>query len=179
MTLDQATALEYEWLAKQPCGGSMEQRHALNQRMGMYEAWQSIFQEYVVLSRQGNLEALKRALFLYWYSWAEPNQLSGILCLDENLVEETLQMIDDLARNGELDKELKWMLPHYYEDTSLYLDHLWRDQFPYLHKASEETPDVSEERCLDASYDARGQLGEYWKRIQDFYQEPEKGSGTF
>lgn len=178
MTLDEVTALEYEWLAKQPRGGSMEQHHVLNEQRRVYEASQNIFKEYVVLSRQGDLEALKRALFLYWYSWAEPNQLSGILGLDENLVEETLQMVDDLARSGELDKELKWMLPHYYEDTSLYLDHSWRDKFPYLHKASEETPDVSEERCLDLSYDNRGQLGEYWKSIQDFYREPDKGSGT-
>ena len=118
MTLDEITALEYEWLAKQPEGGSFEQRHALYQRIGMYGAWQSIFEEYVVLSRQGNLEALKRALFLYWYSWAEPNELSGILGLDENLVKETLRMVDDLTRKGGLDEELKWMLPHYYEDTS-------------------------------------------------------------
>ena len=72
MTLEELTALEKEWLAKQPHRGFDGERHALYERIGMYDAWRKIFREYVALAREGSKEALKRALFLYWYSHRSP-----------------------------------------------------------------------------------------------------------
>lgn len=172
MTLDEIEALEYEWMASRWNEPSVRDRHAHFQRTGVYEASQSVFKEYVSLARQGNTEALKRALFLYWFSWAEPNELSGILGLDHDLARKVLGMVDDRARTGSLDEELDWMLGYYYMVYPLYLDHIdpTRSQFPYLRKASEE--DEAEhtpgERCLSFSYDGRGLLGEYWRRLQNY-----------
>ncbi len=169
MTLDEITALEYEWMARNPEHGGFEQRHALFQKIGMYEAWQRIFREYVVLARQGDLEALKRALFLYWYSWSEPNELSGILGLDQDLVKQVLRTVDDMAGENELDGELEWMLPYYYAVYSLYFDHrgLPRRKFRHLRKASQGDHSFWHRISTDpSSFERHGQLGEYWKSVQ-------------
>ena len=154
MTLEEITALENEWLAKHPYG-RVKDLHAACEQMGIYDAWRNIFEQYVILARQGDLEALKRALFLYWYSCSEPNELSGIPSLGDDLPFEVLGMINDLAQKGELDTELKWMLPYYYSITDWYIDRF--EGFDKLKKISKEP---------DSSFDNRGQLGKYWKSIQ-------------
>ncbi|MBN1358991.1 MAG: hypothetical protein JW993_00285 [Sedimentisphaerales bacterium] len=167
MTLDEVAALEREWLDRQPHGGSLERMHVLNQEMGVYEAGQAVFVEYVLLARRGDIEALKRALFMYWYSWSEPNELSGLFGLAQDLAAVVLGIVDDMARRGELDIELKWMLPYYYMIYPLYLDHLWHDKFPNLWKASQTNKKLWQRRGLESSFDNRGQMGEYWRSIQE------------
>lgn len=167
MTLDEITVLEYKWLDRQPERGSFEQRHALYQRIGMYEAWQSIFKEYVALARQGNGEALKRALFLYWYSCSEPSELSGLSGLAEDLAALVFGIVDDMARKGELDAELKWMLPYYYMITAWYLNLHRDDKFPDLRKASQDDDNLWRYLCTESSFDNRGQMGKYWRSIQE------------
>jgi hypothetical protein len=164
MNLEQLTALEDEWLAKQPHRGFAEERDILYQQIGMYEAWQRIFREYVVLAREGDLEALKRAFFLYWYSVSEPSWLNGIRDLDEQLVKEVLGRGDDLARKNELDTEFKCMLVYYYSVAEWYIDSI--NGFDELKRAGKESIDSWEDWCRDASFGNRGQLGQYWTSIQ-------------
>ena len=166
MTLDEITALEYEWLKKHPRRGFMEERDALFQRTGVYEAGQKIFREYVVLARTGDREALRRAIFLYWYSFAEPHELSGISELDKGLAQELLGRIDGMLHNGESDAELRWMLRFYYSIADFYLDYFWPDQFEDVRRASKENQDLWRTRCLESTFEHRGQLGKYWKGIQ-------------
>jgi len=166
MTLDEITALEYEWLQKQPDHGLMEERHALLQKTGVYEAWRKIFREYVILARTGNREALKRSLFLYWYSWAEPHELSGIPPLDKDLAREVMGMIDNMLRRGESDVELMWMLPFYCSVADFYFDSLGPGQFEKLRQASKENGNLWKTGCMESSFESRGQLGKYWKSIQ-------------
>ncbi len=165
MNLEELTALENEWLEKQPATGYIEERDALYKQIGMYEAWQDIFRQYVTLAREGEREALKRALFLYWYGCSEPHWLNGILGLDDELAKEVLGMVNDLAKKDELDTELKWMLPWYYCIAEWYLDRF--DGFDELKKASKGNPFLYKKLCLESSFDNRGQLGEYWKSIQN------------
>jgi hypothetical protein len=166
MTLDEITALEYEWLRNQPDHGLMEELHAVFEKTGVYEAWRKIFREYVMLAKAGNREALKRSLFLYWYSWAEPHELSGIPVLDKDLAAEVLGMIDDMLHRGECDVELTWMLPYYYSVAEFYLADFGPDQFEELRRASKENPDLYRTLCLESTFENRGQLGRYWKSIQ-------------
>jgi hypothetical protein len=165
MNLEELAALENEWLAKQPEGGFDDERDALYKRIGMYEAWQDIFHRYVALAREGDLEALKHALFLHWYGCSEPHWLNGIRGFDQELVRETLAMVDDLARNGKLDTEFEWMLPYYYFIADFYLDYF--DGFDRLKKVSRKNPHRYKKGCLKSFFDNRGQLGEYWQSIQD------------
>jgi hypothetical protein len=88
MTLDEITALECEWLKKMPAHGFFEERDTLFQKTGVYEAWRRIFREYVMLAKTGDQEALKRAVFLYWYSFSEPRELNGLAALDSGLAQE-------------------------------------------------------------------------------------------
>lgn len=163
MTLGELTALENEWLAKHPSRGFMERKHALCEQDGIYDAWRGIFAEYVALARSGDLEALKRALFLAWYELAEPSPLSGLHSLDTCLKKEVFQMLEDLATRSELDDELKWMLPYYYSVAEWYL----YSGYDAVRGASKKNVQLWQERCPNASFDNRGQLGMYWASIQD------------
>lgn len=160
MTLDELTALENDWLSRHPSRGFMEEKDAQCERDGIYEAWRRIFAEYVALARSGNLEALKRALFLAWYEQAEPCPLSGLHLLDAEAKKEVLQLLEDLARQDQLDDELKWMLPYYYSVADWYLP----SDFPALEKASKKDVDLRE--LTACNIESRGQLGKYWKSIQ-------------
>lgn len=160
MTLDELTALENEWLSRHPVRGFMEDKDAQCERDGIYEAWRKIFAEYVALARSGNLEALKRALFLAWYEQAEPSPLSGLYLLDAEAKKEVLQMLEDLARQDQLDEELKLVLPYYYAVADWYLP----AGFNALLKASKT--DVDLRSLLSCTFENRGQLGEYWKCIR-------------
>lgn len=163
MTLEELTALENEWLAKHPSRGFMEQRDAFLQRNGVYDAWRRIFAEYVALARLGDLEALKRALFLAWYEQAEPSPLSGLYLLDGTLKEEVFQMLEDLAARDGFDDELEWMLPYYYMIADWYL----MSGFDRVASASTRHVRLWQKRCLGRSFDNRGQLGVYWASIQE------------
>jgi hypothetical protein len=163
MTLEELTDLEEEWLNKHPTG-SLEDMHILCRQTGVYEAWKRIFELYVIEARKGEKEALKRALFLYWYSCSEPNELSGLYMLDEALVLEMLGMVNDTVRKGELDTELKWMLAYYYFITDWYIDQ--HKGFDELKKASKVNTELWRGICLKSSFSDRGQMGYYWKSIQ-------------
>jgi len=164
MTLEEITDLENEWLAKHPYG-RVKDLHEACEQMGIYDAWRNIFEQYVILAREGDLEALKRALFLYWYACSEPNELCGIPSLGDDLTFEVLGMVNNIVQKGELDTELKWMLSYYYSLTDWYIYRF--EGFDELKKISKETdPQLFWEFCPDSSFDNRGHLGKYWKSIQ-------------
>jgi hypothetical protein len=161
MTLEEITEMENEWLEKHPKGGQDD----LCQQLGIYEAWSKIFGQYVILAKKGELEALKRALFLYWYSRSEPRELCGIPILNEDLIKEVLGMVDDMIQKGELDAELKWMLPHYYLITDWYIDRF--EGLDALKELSKKNDNLWMQLCLKMSFSNRGQLGNYWNSIRD------------
>ena len=166
MTLDEITALEYEWLKKMPDRGFFEERDTLFQKTGVYKAWRRIFREYVMLAKTGDREALKRAIFLYWYSFSEPHELSGIPALDKDPAQEVFGLVDNMLQRGECDTELKWMLPFYYSIADFYIDYSWPDQFEHVRRASKENKDLWQTLCLESTFEHRGQLGKYWESIQ-------------
>ncbi len=166
MTLGEITALESEWLEKMPDRGFFEERDALFRKTGVYQAWRRIFREYVTLAKTGDGAALKRAIFLYWYSFSEPQELSGIPALDKNLAQEVFGLANDMLQKGECDTELKWMLPFYYAVADFYLAGFGPDQFGNLRRASQENKDLYKTGCLESTFEHRGQLGHYWESIQ-------------
>lgn len=164
MTLEELTDLEDAWIGRPPTGSAEDER-ADSQQTGVYAAWRRIFELYVLEARKGENEALKRALFLYWYSCSEPNELCGIPMLDKSLIKETLGMVNEIVKKGELDIEFKWMLPYYYFITEWYIDQL--RGFRKLKKASKVNTELWREMCPESSFSGRGQMGYYWKSIQD------------
>jgi hypothetical protein len=78
----------------------------------LWEEYREIHKEYAILS-DFNLEALKRGVFIQWYAWSEPSQLSGIGLLDSHSMRRVLMALNRRISKGELDDEFKWMLCHY------------------------------------------------------------------
>ena len=197
MNLEEITALEEEWLGKQgrlehewlqkvppdrPKGHSLQQLDRMGEETGVYDAWRRIFGEYVVLAREGNIEALKRAIFLVWFECAEPAWLSntGVWGLDMALVKEVLHMANTMAKEDRLDAELQWMLPWYYMIADFYLRAEGLDD---LRKASEKDPHafshVFPKGCLRSTFDNRGQLGRYWSDLWDGANADSRARGEF
>ncbi len=194
MNLEELTALESEWQTRLPVA-AVGDRMDSSQQIEILKAWRRIFELYVIEARKGEIEALKRALFLYWYSLSEPSELTGLYMLDDALVMEMLRMVNDTARKAELDSEFKWMVAYYYHMTDYYLDRF--KGFCELKEVSKENRaiyipnwdcppahyntyrdlqealarkvnlDPWEEMCLKSSFSNRGQMGYYWKSIQD------------
>ena len=162
MNVKQLAAVEEEWLVKQR--SLVRDREILYESLGIYAAWRDIFAQYAALAKEGDLEALKRALFFVWAECSMARLMTGLKDLDEGLTKEVLGSADKLAADGRLDEELEWMLPYYYVVEPLYLDRF--DDLDALKKASHEHPFLYRQRCLDASFDRRGQMGDYWKAEQ-------------
>ncbi len=162
MNVEQIATVEEEWLNKQRslCGD----REALYERDGVYAAWRDVFGQYVALTRKGDLEALKRALFFVWAQCSMSHLMTGIKDLDEEIIRETLGIADKLVRDARLDSELEWMLPYYYLVEPSYLDRF--EGLDAVKQASSVNPFQYRRRCLEASFDHRGQMGEYWKTEQ-------------
>lgn len=164
MTMEELAALEDEWTPKFAMDNVPYDRVEPWQ-MKVYEAWNKIFGLYVVEARNGDVEALKRALFLYWYSWAEPCWLSGICVLDDDLSIEVLGMVNNIVKNGALDIEFKWMISCYYAVADLYIDNF--EGFDELKKISKIIDsDLWMEYIEKACFSGRGQMGNYWQSIQ-------------
>jgi hypothetical protein len=162
MNVEQLAALEERRLSQQR--SLVGDRETLYERDGVYAAWQDLFQQYVALAREGNLEALKRALFFVWAQCSMSHLMTGLKDLAEDLVRETLGISDKLVRDGELDAELEWMLAYYYLVEPSYLDR--SENLDALKRASRMNPFLYRQSCLAASFDHRGQMGEYWKTEQ-------------
>ncbi|MCL5281278.1 MAG: hypothetical protein M1376_15365 [Planctomycetes bacterium] len=162
MNVEQLAALEEKRLNHQR--SLVGDRETLYEREGVYAAWREMFGQYAALARKGDLEALKRALFFVWAERSMSHLMTGIEDLGEDTVREILGLADRLTRDGRLDAELEWMLPYYYLVEPSYLDRL--EGLDALKEASRANPLLYRQRCPEASFDHRGQMGEYWKAEQ-------------
>ena len=125
---------------------------------GVFDKYSDIHFSYSKLSAT-SLEALKRALFIQWYCYTEPQYLTGIGNLkreNENHVFINLKKRLDIKK---ADKELLWMLNYYLSLDDILFD-TYIDVFDYklyLNK-SEVLPSQFES-------DNRGQMGKYWNSV--------------
>jgi len=162
MNVEQLATLEEDWLSKQRT--IKGDREILYGQAGVYAAWRDIFVRYVALTQEGDLEALKRAVYFVWAQYSIGRLITGIKDLDEGMVHEALGIADELAKDNRLDAELQWMLPYYYVVNPGFLDR-WED-LDTLKSVSREHPFLYRQRCLEVSFDHRGQMGDYWKAEQ-------------
>ena len=145
-------------------GGALEDRDRALERSGLYAEYPAILSAYLALldDEESALEALKRAVFLVWFSAIELPMTSGIAELPESRVRATLDAIEAACREGRIDDELRWMLAWYHDvgDTALL-------RVPGLLAVEEAVAGVdpyawrSAPRSLDVMQD-RGLLGRYW-----------------
>ncbi|MEM8863381.1 MAG: hypothetical protein AAGD96_34150, partial [Chloroflexota bacterium] len=124
----------------------------------VFSSVQTIFSSYVELADDGNLEALKRALFYAWYEKAEPHVFSGMKFLDTESSERVLKLVGqyfELEANP--DDEILAMFSHYQLITDWYFENL--NTFPTPEKLSKSSYSKIK------SVDERGLMGRYWESI--------------
>ncbi|WP_417372254.1 hypothetical protein [Gelidibacter japonicus] len=121
------------------------------------EEYKNVHNEYSKLSEK-NIEALKRGLFIQWYSITEPNYVTGINKLDEKSERKIITDLKTRIDQNEADKELIWML-NYYLNWDYVFDR-FKDIIAFDKIIQEKDADKP-----NIKTDERGQMGIYWKSI--------------
>jgi hypothetical protein len=145
--------------------GLLEDRDRALERSGLYAEYPAILSGYLaLLDDEGSaLEALKRAVFLVWYSAVEPPMLSGIAELPESAVRATLEALERACREGAIDDELRWMVAWYHragDYALLRTPGLLALEAEIAGASTWERPPARDERMAD-----RGLLGRYWSSL--------------
>lgn len=153
--------------------GTVDERDAQITRSGMYAEYPAIFKAYAELAGwpdepARSLEALKRALFLAWYSFTQVPVESGIAELPETEVRELVGALNSALKYDEIDDELRLMLAWYRGVFGYMFDH-----FGGVRGLDElidgMTPDDARAELKrlrsPADFVDRGQLGDYWRKV--------------
>lgn len=153
---------EEESLFKQmPLEGHIEQRDKYLINHGLYGAWRGIYTKYVNLACQGDLEALKRAIFFAWYQLSEPSWLSGISELPDSQTKKVVNLLENQLEQGLCDSELDFMLPYYMSVCDYYLERFY--PLPNIEEASSYSSDNARILAENSDWKLRGQMGAYWE----------------
>lgn len=145
--------------------GSMEAKHQTLLDTGVYARYAAIHATYTELAAQ-NEEALKRAIFILWYSLAEPECFTGIFSLSESATEQAGQLLQQLVTANELDEEWRWMLPWYYRLTD-YAFGNWTAQPAFQQLLTGLPNQAWNPHPVLFPLEARGRMGSYWLSIQE------------
>ena len=149
--------------------GTPDERDAQITRSGMYAEYPAILGAYLELLEGSDneavrLEALKRAVFLVWYSFAAACVDSGISELSETTVRHLMSTLDRYLARATGDDELRLMLA-WYRDTFGY-------PFEYFGPVRALDPFIRNVGSADApralartGFRGRGQLGAYWASV--------------
>ena len=147
--------------------GTAQERDAQITRSGMYAEYPAIFSAYLELVHLSgdeaiSLEALKRAVFLAWYSFKVPSIESGIAELPESSVRDVMQSLGSTIAGRRTDDELRLMLAWYHVQFGYVFEHFGpvRDLESFVDGVAME--EIGAQLGLDAAFADRGQLGVYW-----------------
>jgi len=169
MNLEDLAIQEQELLWKiESVTGLMEEKSAQLQQLSVYSNYVKIYQAYAeIISRDDqNLEAIKRAVFLSWYQFAEPACFSGLLNLPEEITQFICEILERKIKNNELDLELKWMLPFY--NAIFELPFTLYPQLTNLQSFLSTANSYLWQREIKRNnLSLRGQMGEYWLTIEN------------
>jgi hypothetical protein len=181
---EERLAREVERAAAAARGDADAADRALEQG-GTYAEYAAVFRSYVEWAELADdpvaaLEALKRATALLWLSGVLPAAATGLAELPEQSARAVRQRLEALARRGELDEELEWMLPWYHALADFAL--VGPEPLPYL-EALMTDADAQAWRRLPAPQVARftsqpgerGLLGRWWAAR---LESRDQGSGS-
>lgn len=163
MDIGKLTSIENQLFEEMPEHGYFEDRDKYLRERNLYEKWAQVFEQYALLAQAGNLEALKRGLFFAWYQMSEPSPLSGIPVLEDSKCKLVFEMVDEKCKNNNLDKELVWSLPYYFQICDYYFERF--EPLAHLRLASEANAELWKKEIELSSFVNRGQLGKYWAGI--------------
>lgn len=147
--------------------GLIEEKHQQLEQLGTYQDYRKVYEAYSKLLDNYNegLEALKRAVFLNWYSFSEPPCFSGLSDLSEQATLIILEKLERTIESDSIDLELKWMLPFYNSVNDLPFS-LYK-QFHHTRSFLQTANTELWRRELNPNVmGLRGQMGEYWLLIE-------------
>jgi hypothetical protein len=159
--------------------GQIQEKIRSLEKQGIFRNYTQVHAIYTQLAIEGNLEALKRALFLQWYASIEPAFLTGIpdgspLGTAKTIDEDTqLVILKELERRlvvGNLDDKLKWMIAYAYSLVDYYFEYYF-EQHPGLFALRQHVSKINNnvEECIDMNateeMKGRGQMGNYFISI--------------
>ena len=131
----------------------------------IFIAYNEVHRAYAALSAY-NIEALKRALFIQWFALSEPNYLTGISDLNEDIEAKVLENLSNLIETGNIDYELTWML-NYYASWDWIFDRI--KSFKGFDKSVvNEQNNHLPETINREEMKERGQMGRYWNSLTRF-----------
>ena len=163
MNIEELSQKEFELYSKvSQLEGNIEYKKEQISLLGISEEYKMIHKEYAKLCEE-SIEALKRGLFISWFSISEPTFLTGINELDENAEEKIISEIDKKIKAKSLDFELNWMID-YYKDWNYMFEKFKNFESFYSKINSEEIsqmPKYNKEEMKD-----RGQMGIYWSSLE-------------
>jgi hypothetical protein len=147
--------------------GTAPERDAQITRSGMYAEYPAIFGAYLELVHLSGdqaiaLEALKRAVFLAWYSFKAPSIDSGIAELPESSVRDVMQVLDSAISGARTDSELRSMLAWYHAHFGYVFEHFGpvRDLESFV--CGVAIDQIGAQLGPVAGFAGRGQLGVFW-----------------
>ena len=148
--------------------GTIEEKSDKVVYFGMTKEYREIHHEYSRLAKS-NLEALKRGLFLIWYSMSEPTWLTGIGELEKESEERIIKILDRRLKRGITDYELDWMLDYYSGWDYVFERFKEFNNFQNRLKSESKTelPDAIDREQMKQ----RGQMGTYWNSLTIFNKE--------
>jgi hypothetical protein len=129
----------------------------------VYLKYKEIHKTYANLAKE-NIEALKRGLFIQWYSITEPNYLTGISEID---IESRFIILNEIENNiPNLEIELEWMLNYYgIWDFTFYNI----ENFPNLENYIKNVTDKYFPKTINRiEMNKRGIMGMYWNSLTVF-----------
>ncbi len=143
--------------------GLMEEKQESLRQQGVFAQYAQVHSQYAGLIDHATegIEALKRALFIQWFTVAEPACFTGIFDVAQEARDKVFKQIDGMIRRQELDDELGFMLDWYYNITPWYFDaqsecHNWQRYLATTHAAPQYE---------NSQFDNRGQMGRYWQSV--------------
>lgn len=153
--------------------GTIDERDAQITRSGMYAEYPAIFKAYNELAGwpddpARSLEALKRAVFLAWYSFTQLPVDTGIAELPETEVRQLIESLNSALKYDEIDDELRLMLAWYRGVFGYMFDHFGGVRgLDELIDGLPPDDALAELRLIrsPADFAERGQLGDYWRRL--------------
>jgi len=169
MTIVNLSKQENELLNKvEKVVGLMEEQNITLEKEGVFEDYKKVFNEYVGLHKK-ELEALKRCLFLYWYSASEPSCFTGLGEFDNEQIEKVLKTLNRRLSKGITDYELDWMLG-YYSNWDFIFEPF--PEFKFIKKKMEDENRIEMPDSIDRKeMEKRGQMGVYWNSLTRFEEK--------
>ncbi len=163
--IEDLTSRESELMAfVESVDGSIEERYQKLKGNGIFEAYREVHSLYAENCSRGDLESLKRGLFIQWYSVTEPSCYTGIGELFYDAERGILTQLRALVFSSKLDAELSWMLNYYIEVGEFAFSRF--NEYTGIREVMQNISNVNYPMTIiKDSMLNRGQLGIYWTSV--------------